>query len=319
MGKDAATDLLDGATTGAANAHALCDDLAHLLFPKASEPPTEQMQAAVLLLLQKTVLGIERRLQVAAEEDSIPRSWDLLRQSGLLGEPDFIEFALARLAERNLMKRLNLSASRILEQLPVRLLEEQDPALREMALGLIDAQNRSVGGDPVSLADQLPVDLLHLLLWRVVAVFRFDKQLGDDLVRQARVVLAQHDETRTLRSAAAKLLYFLPEGLRVELNNPILSGLALFIADVEREFGIPFDRVLRFIDEEPVAPLLLLLKSRGIASNDVAATVLALRGQRGSDHQLPPLIEGYGRIAIDEAKRVVSIWRGNRVLQSKTS
>lgn len=287
----------------------LCDDLAQLLFPRVQHAPSEATQASVRLVLQMLVLGIESGLGVE-QDDAVPRSWDILCRSGLLREPALLEFALARIAEERISRRVNDGRPEIFGQIAVEMLESKDAILAQSARNLLVAENGLEIRTPERLIRQMPADLLHLLLWRVVAVFQ-SGSIGQarSFVDAGNGLLSGHDESMTLNAAAAKLVYFLPDDVRAGLNDPARSGLSLYVSGLAQEFRLSHDRILRFIDEDAVSPFLVLLRARGSDAATAMSIAQYLRGHRADDYLLPQLLAQYEALDTETARSAILRWR----------
>ena len=95
-------DLLSIARVHARDVDALCQDVASIIFPSAVHTPSEATISAVSVKLLQIVRDIEARLQEATPKSV---SGPLLARSGFLRETEIADFALARVAEDNLMAR----------------------------------------------------------------------------------------------------------------------------------------------------------------------------------------------------------------------
>lgn len=309
MGDFEVNALLNAATASANDAQMLCEDIAQQLFPRAVRAPSEEVLAATRLLLQKLVAAIEDGLGIG-NDDIVPKSWEILCRSGLLREPALIEFALARRAEERIAERLGVSGMALIGQLSNRLLHNSDPAISSCARAFLIAENAAQLRTPEQLARQLPADLLHLLVWRVVAVFQMDdKHRPANLVAQGHKLLSAHDEAAAVHAAAAKLVYFLSEDERSCLDNPVSAGLSLYVSGLAHDFRLPHDRILRFIDEDDLGPLLLMLRARGHDAQTALSILQYLRGQRSDDHLLPDMLGHFDEMGADAARTEVLGWR----------
>lgn len=301
--------MLDAATASANDAQMLCEDIAQQLFPRAQRAPSEAILASTRLILQNLVQAIEAKLGISSDV-ATPLSWDMLSRSGLLREAALLEFALARMAEHHISQRVETGGAAFLTQLPNRLLESDDPLVAECARKLLIAQNAAQIRSPESFLRQLPADVLHLLVWRVVAVFQMDgSRSAGNLIASGNQLLAAHDEAAAVHATAAKLVYFLPEEERGSLLNPKDCGLALYASGLAHDYRLPHDRILRFIDEQDVAPLLLMLRGRGHEAQAALAIVQHLRGRRSDDHLLPDLLVQYEALDPEAARSEVLGWR----------
>lgn len=287
----------------------LCEDLAQLLFPRVEQTPSEAMQSSVRLMLQRLVRGIEIGLGID-QEGSIPKSWDILCRSGLLREQALMEFALARIAEERISSRINEGKPDIFNQIAAQMLGNKDPTLVQVARNLLIAESAIERLTPDNLVRQMPADLLHLALWRVVAVFQSGAlESRSNCIEAGNRLLSAHDESLSVGAAAAKLVYFLPDDIRPELNNPRIAGLSLYVGGLASEFRLSHDRVLRFIDEEPVAPFMVLLSARGTDATSAMSILQYMRGERSDDYRLPILLEQYEDIDAELARSTILKWR----------
>ena len=312
MGETENSPLLMAATAAANDAQMLCEDIAQLLFPRVLNAPSEATLASTRLILQNLVLGIERSLDLSGNATA-PASWDMLCRSGLLREAAFLEFALARHSEDQIRERVDLNGLELFDCLPNRLIHSADPVISECARNLVIAENTVQLNSPVGLVQQMPADLLHLLVWRIVAVFQFaEVQTGSLLIASANKLLASHDEAKAVQSAAAKLAYFLPQEERQLLADPVKAGVPLYVSGLAHDFGIPHDRILRFIAEDDVTPLLLLLRARGHDAQTALGIVQLLRLGAQDDHLLPKLMLQFEQVEPDAAKAEILSWRLSR-------
>lgn len=308
MGDNGLNALLNAATASASDAQMLCEDIAQQLFPRALHLPSEAVLASTRLILQKLVSGIETALGVAGA-NAAPQSWDILCRSGLLREPSLLEFALARLAEEKISERLDHNGTAPFGQLSAKLLRSDDATVADCARNLLRAENLAQLRTADSFVKQLPADLLHLLVWRVVAVFQMDRDASPGLVAEGQRLLSAHDAAEAVGTAAAKLVYFLSDKDRAALDDPHASGLALYASGLAHDFRLPHDRILRFIDEDHPAPLLLMLRARGHDSQAALSIVQYLRGRRADDQLLPELLTQFGELEPDAARVEILRWR----------
>lgn len=297
------------ATAAAIDAQMLCEDIAQLLFPRAVNAPSENTLASTRLILQNLVLGIERSLGVSGNV-AAPASWDMLCRSGLLRDSAILEFALARHAEEQIRAQVDFSGLQLFDCLPNRLVYSVDPIVSECARNLVIAENAAQLKSPEALVQQMPADLLHLLVWRVVAVFRYaDDQSSSTMIAAANKLLASHDEALAVQSSAAKLAYFLPEEERQLLADPVKVGVPLYVSGLAHDFELPHDRILRFIAEDDVTPLLLLLRARGHDPQTALGILQLLRSGTQDDHLLPKLMLQFEQVDPVSAKAEILSWR----------
>jgi hypothetical protein len=297
-------DYLDIASSEVRAANALRDDLLAVLFPNGTALPTELLQTRVKLKLQALVSSIESAVEGA---DLHGRSWDLLASSGLLRESELIDFALARVAEDRLQKRLMTSGGvSMLAQLPTTLLAHDNAKIANMARTLLRAEQ--MGLDDDQLFRRLDPAQLHLLCWRIVAALQDAVDVENpDLTLRAQALLQQHDGGTNPATIARKLVFFLGSEWRKDLLDPRKAGLHLFVACLSQEFGIASDPLLRLIVEGSVAPLLLLLKGCDVPIEHLPATLTALRGIDGTEAS-PDVAQIYAALDVIDARAQIANW-----------
>ena len=286
--------------------HALRDDLMAVLFPRGGALPSELLQSRVKLKLQALTAGIERTLLPHRPERL--ESWSLLSESGLLRVPVLIDFALSRIAEDKLLQNIkSTTGSSILGQLPVALLGHDNERLSEMARKLLYAEQLSASDDS-QLFQRLDSETLHLLCWRVVAaLLEGNAAENETLSEAAHTLLATHDLDINPSAIARKLVFFLGQQYGEELADPRKSGLNLFVAMLDQDYGLGTDFLLRLIGSEHVAPLLVLLKGQGLSVDKVTQIVPALRGNT-ADTALPDWPSAYTAADPVEARAAIVSW-----------
>lgn len=305
------TKLTRNALVTAATMQLVAHDVACMLFPHSGSLPNEELQASVRKTLYKLVGGIESALGLAQNEGA-PFSWELLCSSGLLREIELVDFCLARIAETRIRNRLDQSPKMILSQLPVRLLQHENPLIVDMAGDLLSAESECNRPDAMALISQLPPVLLHLLAWRVVAVLKTLQvnavQNGMSNVEQACRRLLSNPHRASLQTASAKLVYFLPDELREQLSDPAQSGLSLFVSQLSACTSVPVDAILRIIDGEAIEPLLVILRACGHDSEAAPTLLFSLRGVRVSDRRISELMADYDDLSVAEAAAMCLSW-----------
>lgn len=309
MGIASPEDAVTLATGQVLATHALRDDLMAVLFPHGGTLPSELLQSRVKLKLQALTSGIERALLPKVTVHL--QSWNLLSESGLLREPALIDFALSRIAEDKLLHNMQLASdSSILGQLPVALLGHDNDRLSEMARKLLHAEQMSASDDS-QLFQRLESEILHLLCWRVVAaLLECEAAESEALSKAVQTLLSSHDTGQNPAAIARKLVFFLGQEYRDELNDPRKSGLQLFVASLDQDYGLGSDFLLRLIGSEHAAPLLLLLKGLSLPVDEVAEIVPALRGNQAAP-VLPDWQPVYAAMDPVEARAAIASWKSD--------
>lgn len=311
MGIATCEDAVTLATGQVFATHALRDNLMAVLFPRGEGLPSELLQSRVKLKLQSLVLGVERALLSSDATRSL--SWDVLSNSGLLREPELIDFALARIAEDKLRKNIQAASTcSILGQLPVTLLGHENDRLSDMARKFLYAQQISESENN-QLFLQLDSEPLHLLCWRVVAALLENKSAESDVLSAAaQTLLSNHQADLNPAAMARNLVFFLGHEYRTELKDPTKSGLHLFVASLDQDYGLGSDFLMRLIGGDHVAPLLLLLKGQSLAVGEVPNVMSALRGNVTDNYGLDDCQAAYERLDPVEARAAVATWKLER-------
>ncbi len=296
--------LTDAAAEQAATLRLFANDVACQLFPYTSVVPSEELLATVRLALYRLVSGIEIALGTLQAGEA-PRSWDLLCRSGLLREADLIDYCLARIAEDRIRSRIDSSGSIMVQQLPARLLHNADPLLAETARSLLAAESQLRRNDPESLCAQMPPELLHLMAWRVVAALKIEPAASGEAGRTTESACAKmlsgRREASSLQASASKLVYFLPDELRGELNAPASAGLSMFVAAIAMRTGLTPDIVYRLIDDERPEAFLIMMRASGFDFDAALALAEYLRGVRPSETSHSSFLADYQALPHEEA------------------
>ena len=265
-------DLLSIASVHARDIDALCQDVASIIFPSAVHTPSEAMISAVSVKLLQIVRDIEERLQ-GANPGSM--CGPLLARSGFLRETDIVAFALARVAEDNVIARLGGGFSK----LAVELLDHADTHVTEAAQALLAADSlhlRSQGRSYLTL----PPELLHKLCWRIVAALELlSGSRSDKIIHNARALIASYDEAHTASASARKIVHFLGGENIASLTNPHYAGIHLFVAHLSADLNIGHDHILRLIDFESAFPMMVMLAAAGFPKHAALQTMIDLRSQ----------------------------------------
>ncbi|MGL5839462.1 MAG: hypothetical protein ACRCY3_13265 [Sphingorhabdus sp.] len=308
MSNTSESTLIAAATASAADLRLLADDVACFLFPRTGSLPSEELQASIRLALNLLVLGIEKELG-AKPSSKMPQSWNLLCRSGLLREPALIDYCLARISERRIYERI-ADYSNPLQQLPARLLHDPNPLIAEPARHILIAENLLQSFDARGLMVQLPPELLHMLAWRIVAVLKAEMApVGTDYFERAcHALIARHDDADRLQVGAAKIVYFLTDRNRDDLDDPAKAGLPLFFAALSARTGLHADTLYRLADASSVEPLLIVLRACGFGVEDIHSLTRTLRGTQANDDLSSGLLDECASLDDAEAARICLSW-----------
>jgi hypothetical protein len=253
------------------------------------------------------VRDIEARLQEASPKSV---SGPLLARSGFLRETEIVDFALARVAEDNLIARLGGGFS----QLAVALLDHADRNVIEAAQALLAAdslQLRSQGRSYLTL----PPEILHKMCWRIVAALELlSGSRSDKIINNARALIASYDEAQTAAASARKIVHFLSDEGRVSLSNPHYAGIHLFVTHLSAELNIGHDHILRLIDFESAFPMMVMLAAADLPKHAALQTMVDLRSQMLSAREAALFEAEYTHFAPETARQQLSDWSSARSL-----
>jgi hypothetical protein len=303
-------DLLTVGAMHARDVHALCNDVAAMIFPSAITLPTEATISAVTSKLVTLVSDIEAKLNgcEGLPLSGLPNTWTLLSQSGFLREPDLIDFMLARVAEDRLETKVTGST----QKLPSQLLDHADPNVADAAQALLAANSLHRRARGFSYQALRP-ELLHQLCWRLVAAIEVGNSQRDvTVVDRARTLLLDYDEGRTAQAAARKLVHFLGKTRHSDLFDPSVAGLQLYIACVANTLEIDQDHVLHLIDIGSSAPLGVMLRALGIDAEQAMAAIYLFKGFSLTPRDIALFERGFTHLEPDVAKIEVRRWASAR-------
>ncbi len=303
-------DLMAVGASHARDVHAVCNDVAAMIFPSAISPPTEAMISAVTNKLVALVADIETRLQVDDLNSSsdIPTTWPLLAQSGFLRDPGLIDYMLARVAEDRLENMIITPE----QPLPSQLLDHADAHIADAAQALLaaDSLHRRARGFTYQA---LRPELLHQLCWRLVAAIEVGGGQRDvAVIANARALLSDYDESRTAQAAAHKLTHFLGDRWQAALLDPKTAGLHLYVANMAKTLEIDHDHVLHLIGIGSAAPLCVMLSAAGIDAEQAMATVYQFNGFALTPRDIALFDRGFLQLDQDSAKAEVRRWAYER-------
>lgn len=307
---DSKQDLLTVGATHARDVHALCNDVAAMIFPSAVTPPTEATISAVTVKLVALVSDIEAVLRGRTEvfPPGLPGTWQLLAQSGFLRERDLIDYILARVAEDRIHAKIPSS----LENLPAQLLDHADPNVAEAAQALLAADSLHRRSKGLSYKAMCP-ELLHQLCWRLVAAIEVADGTRDvSVVANARALLMDYDEAETAQVAAGKMVHFLGVERDADLADPEKAGLQLFIAYLANRLGMDQDHVLHLIDSRSAAPLAIMLRAAGSDAPQAMAIIYLFNGFSLTPRDIGLFEQGFDRLEMDTAKVEIIRWSNER-------
>lgn len=306
-GADQYDELLKVAADHARDIHALCSDVAAVIFPSAIVAPSEATINAVSAKLLQIVSDIEvRLLQRQAEQP--PLTWQILARSGFLREPDLIDFVLARVAEDRLEAKIDSADGK----LPLQLLDHADGNIAEAAQTLLAAESlhrHALGNSHLTLTPEL----LHKLCWRVAAaieVVRGTRQ--PEVVAAVRGIITGYSEANRAQAAARKILHFSSESERSQFRQPASAGVHLHAAAISVAIDLDHDHVLRLIDAGSCAPYAIMLAATGMSKSEAIEAIYLFRKDALTSREAGILDAGYDRLDHCDANLEIGKWASAR-------
>ena len=269
------------------------------LFVPAAHRMSDRVRAYVSTMLDSVVGGFERDLRKAVAPRFAGRSElaaaltspavgiavPLLHDARTLAYPPLVRILLRRAAEFVLSRR------REPEPGPGPLADDADPGVAEVAMALAIADARRVDrfGAPALLADDLPAEVAHWLVWQAAAALRHylrahhaieAAEADDALTAAAADRLAAHDEGAGLRPLASRLASMLSAAGRTD--GPLLRALldagqpGTFTALLAAAAGLPAAETWNVIADPADGRLALVLRAADLDRPSAAGILLGL-------------------------------------------
>jgi hypothetical protein len=309
-------DLLSAAAYYARDVQALCLDVSAMAFPLGHHAPTEEMLSAVATKMCDLVSGIEKAIlmQLTEREERFPFCWDILVKSGFLREPALIDFVLAQFANGRLTSKiLAVGETRLVDQLPARLLSESNAVVAEAAQTIL-ASETLLQRAPMLIYRELNTELLYQTTWRIVAALQIlSGHKNEQHIENAKLFLASHDETNSASIAARKIVHFLPANLSTEVFEPTKAGAAIFAAAISAQTGLDHNHVLRLLDGHSSAPIAILLRSCDLTREDATSIICLLKGFNLTPLEINSVERHYDVVSIEAAQAAIDDWAIARV------
>ena len=301
---------------------AFAQDLANRLFPQSTVFVTDRDVAEVRRCLSDWVRAIECALSpdLAQNDDLFPLSWDTLAASSLLTDARLLQEARARgflwhFSQGNAQvdAQVQIFAHGAVPIAVARMAALDDPLTADAAMKLTSATLRDNCHPPGQLVE-LPVEVLHLLAWRVVAAHEI-LQPGrqQDMQSNVAVMLSRHDEGLSLSRSAQHLAHKMMELHLVDPTRPALQpsqqGLPLSLALLALASGLPFMVLVQFAMETGLPRLATVLRAMDYDDEQAGAVMGWIVGRRGQDHAALNSLFHYYDVRVDAAVSLLNQWR----------
>ena len=306
-GEDQNDHLLKVAADHARDLHALCADVATVIFPSAMVPPSEATINAVSAKLLQIVWDIEAAVFKGGQAKQ-PLTWPILARSGFLREPDLIDFILARVSE----DRLEAAMAGDTPSLPTLLLDHTDVNIAEAAQALLAAESlhrHSVGNSHLTLSPEL----LHKLCWRVAAALEVAHGARNpEVVSAVRDNIAQYSEGRRAQAAARKIVHYSSDAEQAAFLNPSKVGVQLHVALLSAKLDLDQDHVVRLIDSGSSAPYAIMLAGAGVQKADAIDAIYLFRSRSLTTREAGIFDSGYAALDRQDALAETAKWAAAR-------
>ena len=299
--------LLKVAADHACDIHALCTDVAAVIFPSAITPPTEATVHAVSGKLLQIVSDIENAIS-PREAGNPPLTWHILARSGFLRESDLVDFILARVAEDRLEARIEPA----IRHMPTVLLDHADGNIADAAQTLLAAESlhrHALGNTHLTLTPEL----LHKLCWRVAAALEvIHDARRPEVVAAVRAIITGYSEGNRAQAAARKILHFSSGAERLAFLQPAFAGVHLHVAAISVALELDHDHVLRLIDAGSCAPYATMLAACGMSKSDAVEAIYLFRKDALTPREAGIVDAGYENLGRTDALVEIEKWASAR-------
>jgi len=153
------------------------------------------------------------------------------------------------------------------------------------------------------------------MCWRIVAALELlSGSHSDNVIHNARALIASYDEAQTAPASARKIVYFLGDENRAALSNPHHAGVYLFVAYLSADLNIGHDHILRLIGFESAFPMKVMLAAAGFPEHAALQTMIDLRSQKLSVREAALFEAEYTHFIPEMARQQICDWSSARSL-----
>jgi len=309
---DLDADLLDVAEQNVRDCEFLRADLAAMLFPQSKQRLSEEM----LAFIRRDSLSLSTGLakDISGDGDVADHVTDLAKQRRFSADPALLEFFIARYSSCRLEKRLYANGDIAMsETLPARLLTEPDHHIAECGQIILATSGLRRRGGAAHWAE-LPSDLLHQAVWRMVADLESVRGDQSELIRaNAQKLLAGHAESHQVHVAAQKFLHLSGGRYDNDLDDVGKSGLAIFVARISDKLKLTADHVLRLIDAPSLSACAILQRGLNIDEEQAMKNICLLYGFDLTPRDIGLFEKGYCQITPEQAAQAALGWHIERL------
>ncbi len=300
-------------------------DLGHSLFPASTQPLSDRDVAGVRRCLIDWVRAIEAALVVenagdTREKSPFPACWTPLSQSNLLSDKSLLQEARLR----HFLWQFGQIDGAGQAKSPSGPSAQPHVAIGQMAAMedamLADAAMKHASAllrdshYSVGQMVELPIELLHLLAWRVVAAHEILTPNSQSAL-QPRVadLLAHHDESRSLIRSAQQLAHKMMELHITDVERPPLApakyGIALTLALLTLASGLGFMQVGMMAMERGMPRFAVLLRAMGYDEDSVGGVLGWIVGRMGHENAALQSLNAFASVSREDAQAMVAHWR----------
>ncbi len=298
-------------------------DLVNRVFPSSTIAITDRDVAGVKRCLADWVFAIEQALAqddlaIASVREAavFPQTWGTLTASGLLSDDVLVKEARMRILLWQFAQSSAASGETPIHAAPQYLLKvaaHENPLLADAAMRQISCILRDKCGGPGQLVE-LPAELLHLLIWRVIAAYEVLSP-GRHVELQAKVpaILGAHDEGQAHGQSAQYLAHKLMETHLVDAKQPEIApakqGLALSLALLALASGLSFVQVAQMALEPGLTRLCVVLRALGYDDQSAGTLLGWIVGRLGHENAAVATLSRYDSATPEAAYALVTQWR----------
>lgn len=282
---------------------ALLADLSSRLFPKSQLALDEAMIASARAILFTLVGQIEADLTGHADVTS----WPVLKRSGLLAEPELLEFLLAHASFLRLSQRVGTIQLQQSNAWVAGFANHERGLLKHSANELLAARSRAVALR-LSGRPDLAANVFRYLAVQVTAALRSEGIITEGRPAAIPELVAAHDESAGLPHICIRLaLHLAAEGAFGDLRDPALAGIDLFAGSLAVELDCTWHDIIRVLAGGG-ARLWLLLRAAEFSKVE-AVSLFALL------HPGDPVdgVGHYDEISKDAARRILFTHRASAI------
>lgn len=295
-------------------------DLVNRVFPHSTIAISDRDVAGVKRCLADWIFAIEYAL-VPGDNEPVkagavfPQTWTTLTASGLLSDETLVQEARMRMLLWQFAQPSGAMEGSSIPAVPhylSQLAGRENPLLADAAMRLMSAILRDKSNAPGQLVE-LPAELLHLLVWRVIAAYEVISP-GRHVELQAKVpaILAAHDEGQGHGRSAQYLAHKLMELHLVDAQRPVLApakqGLALSLALLALVSELSFVQLAQMAMEPGLARMCVVLRALGYDEQAAGALLGWIVGQLGHENAAVSALSRFESATIDGASAMVTQW-----------